>query len=176
MPGCTAGSSGAWRGVEAPQSLPPRSRSRELCSAPVQVAGWPAGRLGLLPVCVLSVCLCLGEVSRGPLPTWLSLCLCRGPKACTLSLCQPVVLSLCVCVSWCCGLCVSVPVWLCYGVYGCALTTCPFGDVCPSLRWCCALSRPREGEDSAAAPPINLYLTTSSAGGRETQCVIWELE
>lgn len=36
---------------------------------------------------------------------------------CTLSVCSsPVVLSLCACVSWCCGLCVSVPVWLCYGL------------------------------------------------------------
>ncbi|XP_042789352.1 zinc transporter 3 isoform X2 [Panthera leo] len=92
-------------------------------------AGWLAG-WGHLPVCVLLVCLCLGEVSRGPLPTWPSLCLCRSPKARTLSVCSsPVVLSPCVCVSWCCGLCVSVPMWLCYSLSESAPSMCPFGGL-----------------------------------------------
>lgn len=64
-----------------------------------------------------------------------------------------------VCVSWCCGLCVPVPVWLCYGLCESAASMCPCGGLCPSLCWCCALGYPRERDDSAAAPPINLCLT-----------------
>lgn len=37
-----------------------------------------------------------------------------------------------------------------------------WGSVCPSLCWCCALGCPREREDSAAAPPINLCLSAVS--------------
>lgn len=127
------------------------------CSSFVCVAGWLSG-WGHLPVCVLLVCLCLGEVSRGPLPMWPSLCLCRSPKARTLSVCSSsVVLSqcVCVCVSWCCGLCVSVPMWLCYSLSESAPSMCPFGGVylsIPLLVLCPRLER----EDSATAPPINL--------------------
>lgn len=92
-----------------------------------RLAGW-----GHLPVYVLFVCLCLGEVSRGPLPTWPSLCLCRGPKPalcpCVLALWFCLCVCVCVC-SWCCGLCISVPMWLCYGLYESAPSMCLFGGL-----------------------------------------------
>lgn len=123
-----------WGCVEAPQSPLYGLGSTSVLSMQFiclcgRLAGWLAG-WGHLPVCVLLVCLCLGEVSRGPLPTWPSLCLCRSPKARTLSVCSsPVVLSPCVCVSWCCGLCVSVPMWLCYSLSESAPSMCPFGGL-----------------------------------------------
>lgn len=90
---------------------------------------------GYLPVCVLSVCLCLGEVSRGPLPMWPSLCLCRSPKARTLSVCSsPVVLCLCVFLGAvaCVSLCLA---WLCCDLYESAPSVCPCGilSVHPSV-------------------------------------------
>lgn len=129
--------------VPAPHSLGATS-----IPSGVHLSLWQAGWLGHLPVCVLLVCLCLGEVSRGPSP--------RGPRsvyaeAPKLALC-PCVLALwfclCVrvCVSWCCGPCVSVQVWLCSGPSESAPSLCPFGGLCPSLCWCCALALPeREG-------------------------------
>ena len=94
------------------------------------LAGW-----GQLPVCVLSMCLCLGEVSRGPLPMWPSLCLCRSPKARTLSVCSsPVVLCLCVFLGAvaCVSLCLA---WLCCDLYESAPSVCLCGilSVHPSV-------------------------------------------
>lgn len=92
--------------------------------------GW-----GHLPVCVLSMCLCLGEVSRGPLPTWPSLCLCRSPKARTLSTCSSLVV-LCLCVFLGAVACVSLCLaWLCCDLYESAPSVCPCGilSVHPSV-------------------------------------------
>lgn len=76
-------------------------------SCAVRLSRWQAGWLGLLPVCVLSVCLCLGEVSRGPLPTWLSLSM-QGPQSLHF-----VPVSACDCVSVCVCFLVLWPVCVC---------------------------------------------------------------
>lgn len=115
-------------------------------------AGWEH-----LPVCVLLVCLCLGEVSRGPLPTWPSLCLCRSPKARTLSVCSsPVVLCLCVRVflGAVAYAMVSVPVWLCYGLYESAPSTYPSG-VCLSIPLLVLCPRLFQGEGGLCRSSAN---------------------
>ncbi|KAM9053953.1 putative proton-coupled zinc antiporter SLC30A3 isoform 2-T2 [Megaptera novaeangliae] len=96
----------------------------------VHLSVWQAGWLGDLPVFVLLVCLSLGEVSRGPLPTWLSLCLCRSPKACTLSVCSSLmVLCVCVLVLW------PVCLYLC----GCAMVSVSLHHPCVCLGVCLAI-------------------------------------
>lgn len=124
----------------------------------VPVAGWLAS-WGHLPVCVLFVCLCLGRSSGAPSPRD-PCCLCRGPKACTLFVCpSPVVLSVvnvCSLVLWPVCPCACVAVLVCESTppvcpYGICLSI-PVSVLCPQLS-------PREGEDSTAAPPINLDLT-----------------
>lgn len=169
-----------WGCMEIPCSL--LSHSLGSCKHPfhaVHLSVWQPGWLGASAyLCAVGVPM-PGGGQQGPLPTWPSLCLCRSPKARTLSVCSGLVVfsvcarvCVCVCISWCCGLCVPVPVWLCYGLYESAPSMCPCGGLCPSLCWCCALGYPRERDDSATAPPINLCLTApfspcadSSGGG-----------
>lgn len=122
----------------------PHSGSQEHPSrgSSVRVAGWLAGASACLRAVGVPV---PGGGQQGPLPAWPSLCLCRSPETCTLSVCPgPVVLSVCVrvCVSWCCGPCVSVHVWLCYGPSESAPPLCSSGGLRPSLCWCCALATP----------------------------------
>ena len=151
--------------VPAPHSLGATS-----IPSGVHLSLWQAGWLGHLPVCVLLVCLCLGEVSRGPSP--------RGPRsvyaeAPKLALC-PCVLALwfCLCVYACVFLGAVARVSLCR--CGCALAPLSLRHLCvrlgvyvrPSVGAVPWLSQRERG--STAAPPINLCLTASFSACAES--------
>lgn len=110
---------------------PGEPRMSFLCNPCVCVAACLAVWLGHLPLCALGVPM-PGEVSRGPLPKWPSLCLCRGPKARTLSMClSPVVLSVCVC---------SLVLWpLCLCLCGCAMVSMSLLHPCVCLGVCLSI-------------------------------------
>lgn len=112
-----------WGFVEVPWSLLPTAW--DAAKRPfhaVHLSVWQAGWLGASAhLCAISVPM-PGGGQQGPLPTWPLLCLCRSPKAHTLSMCfGPVVLSVCVCARVCVFLGAVACVSLC--LCGCAMVS-----------------------------------------------------